>query len=119
MAQITTKPRWAGYTRTIEVEVTNGTVVNYGENPTGDVVIESITLDPDLREFHPAWLCTTTQQTAAALREEIDVGTIQSFDDAIHPSKHRHDVVATAMSSDTHVSSRTSDDQRTDTPYSE
>ena len=87
MVQITTKPGWAGYVRTIAVEATNGTVVNYGENPTGDVVIESITLDADLREFHPAWLRTTTQKTAAALREEMDVGAIQSFDDALtqHP----------------------------------
>jgi hypothetical protein len=85
MAQITTKPSWAGYTRTIAVEASNGIVVNYGENPTGDVVIESISLDADLREFHPAWLRTTTQKTAAALREEMDVGAIQSFDDAIDP----------------------------------
>jgi hypothetical protein len=84
MVQITTKPGWAGYTRTIEVKATNGIIINYGENPTGDVVIESITLDADLREFHPAWLRTTTQETAAALREEMEVGAIQSLEDAIH-----------------------------------
>jgi hypothetical protein len=85
MAELTTKPGWAGYTRTIQVEATNGITVTYGEQPSGDVVIESLTLDgPAQRTFHPAWLLTTTQETATALREELDVGAIQSLDDALH-----------------------------------
>jgi hypothetical protein len=84
MARITTTG-WAGYTRTIQVEATNGTVVTYGETATGEVVIDSMTLDgPEQRTFHPAWLLTTTQETAAALRDKMDVGAIQSLDDAIH-----------------------------------
>jgi hypothetical protein len=85
MAEITTKPGWAGYTRTIQVEATNGITITDGEQPSGGVVIESLTLDgPAQRTFHPAWLLTTPQETATTLREELDVGAIQSLDDALH-----------------------------------
>jgi hypothetical protein len=87
MAEITTTPGWSGYIRTIHVEATNGITVTYGEQPSGDVVIESMTLDgADQQPFHPAWLLSTTQETAAALQEEMDVGAIQSFEDALHPN---------------------------------
>lgn len=66
----------------------SGTCVNYGEKPNGDIVIDSMNLGPPYEsDFHPAWLLNAAQETADALHEEMSVGEIQSFEDAIHRDK--------------------------------